>query len=86
MVKGAAVHTDQEDSSIVISRESLRGNKINYEVEVTNSGNYEGAVSVLAFVSSDVRVCVCVIVYLEYRVLVKHYSTYYVCVLSYIRL
>ena len=38
---------------------------VDYEVEVTNTGTRSGAVSVLAYVASDVRcvlcVCVCIL-------------------------
>lgn len=65
VVVGATVQTDdQEDGTVVVPRESLHGNVVNYEVEVTNTGAHDGAVSVLAFISSDVSLvrvlcCIC---------------------------
>ncbi len=44
-----------KSNGLVISRDSLRGAQVDYEVEVTNTGNRGGAVSVLAFVTSNVR-------------------------------
>lgn len=48
-----------KSGGLVINRERLRGGQVDYEVEVTNTGDRGGAVSVLAFMTSNVRLFTC---------------------------